>query len=156
MKILVTGNLGYVGTVTSVYLKNQGYDVTGLDNGFYRDCILVPIENEIFTKNKDIRDVEVSDFTGIDVVVHLAALSNDPIGELDPNLTLEINYLGAVRTAKMANKAGVEKFIFISTQSIYGISSSSEELDEDNSIKNPQTAYASRKWRAEQRTYRNQ
>jgi len=150
MKILVTGNLGYVGTITTEYLNDQGYDVVGLDNGFYRDCLLVPIENEVITKNKDIRDVEVSDFTGMKAVVHLAALSNDPIGELDQNLTLEINYLGAVRTAEMAKKAGVEKFIFVSTQSIYGISSSSDELDEDNSIKNPQTAYASSKWRAEQ------
>jgi nucleoside-diphosphate-sugar epimerase len=150
MKILVTGNLGYVGTITSAYLKNQGYDVVGLDSGFYKDCVLVPIENEIFTNNKDIRDVEISDFIGIEAVVHLAALSNDPIGELDQNLTFEINYLGAVRIAEMAKKAGVGKFIFISTQSIYGISSSSEELDEDDSIKNPQTAYASSKWKAEQ------
>lgn len=151
MKILVTGNLGYIGTITSAHLKNQGYDVIGLDSGFYRDCMLVPIENEISTNNKDIRDVEISDFLGIKAIVHLAALSNDPIGELDQNLTLEINYLGAVRTAEMAKKAGVEKFIFISTQSIYGISSSTEELDEDNSIKNPQTAYASSKWEAEQK-----
>jgi nucleoside-diphosphate-sugar epimerase len=150
MKILVTGNLGYVGTITTEYLKHQGYDVVGLDSGFYRECLLVPIENEVITKTKDIRDVEVSDFTGIEAVVHLAALSNDPIGELDQNLTLEINYLGAVRTAEMAKKAGVEKFIFISTQSIYGISTSTDELDEDNSIKNPQTAYASSKWKAEQ------
>jgi len=150
MKILVTGNLGYVGTTTTEYLKNQGYEVVGLDSGFYRECLLVPIENKIITKNKDIRDAEISDFAGIDAVVHLAALSNDPIGELDQNLTHEINYLGAVRTAEMAKRAGVEKFIFLSTQSIYGISSSSDELDEDNSIKNPQTAYASSKWRAEQ------
>lgn len=150
MKILVTGNLGYVGTITTEYLKNQGYDVVGLDSGFYGECLLVPIENKIITKNKDIRDVEISDFAGIDAVVHLAALSNDPIGELDQNLTLEINYLGAVRTAEVAKRVGVEKFIFVSTQSIYGISSSSDELDEDNSIKNPQTAYASSKWRAEQ------
>jgi nucleoside-diphosphate-sugar epimerase len=150
MKILVTGNLGYVGTITSAYLKNQGYDVVGLDSGFYKDCLLVPIKNEVITKNKDIRDIEESDFKGIEAVVHLAALSNDPIGELDQNLTLEINYLGAVRTAEMAKKSGVKKFIFISTQSIYGISSSTEELDEDNSIKNPQTAYASSKWKAEQ------
>jgi nucleoside-diphosphate-sugar epimerase len=150
MKILVTGNLGYVGSIASTYLKNQGYNVVGLDCGFYKDCALIPVENEIITKNKDIRDVEVSDFTDIDAVVHLAALSNDPIGELDQNLTFEINYLGAIRTAEMAKKSGVGKFIFISTQSIYGISSSSEELDEDNSMKNPQTAYASSKWKAEQ------
>jgi nucleoside-diphosphate-sugar epimerase len=150
MKILVTGNLGYVGTITTEYLKVEGHAVVALDSGFYSDCLLVPIKNEVITKNKDIRDVEISDFLGIEAVVHLAALSNDPIGELDQNLTLEINYLGAVRTAEMAKKAGVEKFIFISTQSIYGISSSTEELDEDNSIKNPQTAYASSKWKAEQ------
>jgi nucleoside-diphosphate-sugar epimerase len=150
MKILITGNLGYVGSIASAYLMNQGHYVVGLDCGFYKDCSLIPIENEVKTKNKDIRDVEVSDFTDIDTVVHLAALSNDPIGELDQNLTFEINYLGAVRAAEMAKKAGVSKFIFISTQSIYGISASSEELDEDNSIKNPQTAYASSKWKAEQ------
>jgi len=150
MKILVTGNLGYVGTNTTKYLKDKGYDVVGLDCGFYSDCLLVPIENEVITINKDIRDVEISDFEWVEVVVHLAALSNDPIGELDQNLTLEINYLGAVRTAEMAKKAGVKKFIFISTQSIYGISSSTEELDEDRSTKNPQTAYASSKWKAEQ------
>jgi nucleoside-diphosphate-sugar epimerase len=150
MKILVTGNLGYVGSIASAYLKNQGHNVVGLDCGFYKDCALIPVENEIITNNKDIRDVEVSDFTDIDAVVHLAALSNDPIGELDQNLTYEINYLGAVRTAEMAKESGVGKFIFISTQSIYGISSSSEELDEDNSMKNPQTAYASSKWKAEQ------
>lgn len=150
MNILVTGNLGYVGSITSSYLKNQGHNVVGLDCGFYKDCALIPVENEIITKIKDIRDVEVSDFSDIDAVVHLAALSNDPIGELDQNLTFEINYLGAVRAAEIAKKAGVGKFIFISTQSIYGISSSSEELDEDNSMKNPQTAYASSKWKAEQ------
>lgn len=150
MKILVTGNLGYVGSIASAYLKNQGHYVVGLDCGFYKDCALTPVENEIVTKIKDIRDVEVSDFAEIYAVVHLAALSNDPIGELDQNLTFEINHLGAVRAAGMAKKAGVGRFIFISTQSIYGISSSSEELDEYNSIKNPQTAYASSKWMAEQ------
>jgi nucleoside-diphosphate-sugar epimerase len=131
-------------------LKSRGHNVVGLDCGFYQDCSLTPVKNEITTKIKDIRDVDVSDFTEIDTVIHLAALSNDPIGELDQNLTFEINYLGAVRTARMAKKAGVAKFVFISTQSIYGVSSSSEELDEDNSIKNPQTAYASSKWKAEQ------
>jgi nucleoside-diphosphate-sugar epimerase len=150
MRILITGNLGYIGSVTSEYLRNVGYKVEGMDSGFYRDCLLVPVKNEVTTNFKDIRDTEVFDFEGIDVVVHLAALSNDPIGELDENLTFEINYFGAVRVAEMAKRAGVKKFIFISTQSIYGISSSSDELDEDNSIKNPQTAYASSKWKAEQ------
>ena len=150
MRILVTGNLGYVGSVTSEFLRNDGYEVVGMDSGFYKDCLLIPVNNEVNTKFKDIRDTEISDFEGVEVVVHLAALSNDPIGELDEKLTFEINYLGAVRVAELAKKAGVKKFIFVSTQSIYGISSSAEELDEDNSIKNPQTAYASSKWKAEQ------
>jgi nucleoside-diphosphate-sugar epimerase len=150
MTILITGNLGYVGTIASTYLKNVGYEVVGLDCGFYKECLLSPEENEIYTNFKDIRDVEISDFHGIDGVVHLAALSNDPIGELDESLTFEINYLGAVRVAEMAKKAGVKKFIFVSTQSIYGISNNAEELDEDNSLKNPQTAYAASKWKAEQ------
>jgi len=150
MTILITGNLGYVGSVTSEFLRNSGYEVVGIDCGFYRDCLLVPVKNEVITKFKDIRDTEISDFEGVEVVVHLAALSNDPIGELDEKLTFEINYLGAVRVAEMAKKAGVKKFIFVSTQSIYGISSSEEELNEDNSIKNPQTAYATSKWKAEQ------
>jgi nucleoside-diphosphate-sugar epimerase len=83
-------------------------------------------------------------------VVHLAALSNDPVGEIDSSLTLDINYKGAVRVAELAKKAKVKRFIFVSTQSIYGFSEKRIELDEDNSIKNPQTAYASSKWLAEQ------
>jgi len=150
MRILVTGNLGYVGTITSSYLRNQGFDVVGLDSGFYKECLLSSIENEVFTNIKDIRDIEIKDFDGIEAVVHLAALSNDPIGELDQALTFEINYKGAVRVAELAKNAGVKKFVFVSTQSIYGISSSNEELGEDDSLKNPQTAYASSKWQAEQ------
>jgi nucleoside-diphosphate-sugar epimerase len=150
MKILVTGNLGYVGSITSTILRDSGHDVVGLDSGFYQDCLVGQIEKEVFTIHKDIRDAELADFHGINAVVHLAALSNDPIGELDERLTFEINHHGAVRAAELAKKAGVEKFIFVSTQSIYGISTSNEELDEDNSVKNPQTAYASSKWNAEQ------
>ena len=150
MRILVTGNLGYVGTIASSYLRNQGFDVVGLDSGFYKECLLSPIENEVVTNIKDIRDIETKDFYGVEAVVHLAALSNDPIGELDQALTFEVNYKGAVRVAELAKSAGVKKFVFVSTQSIYGISSSNEELGEDDSLKNPQTAYASSKWQAEQ------
>ena len=91
MKILVTGNLGYVGTVTSEHLRSQGFEVIGLDSGFYKDCLLSPIKNEVSTNIKDVRDVEIKDFDGVGAVVHLAALSNDPIGELDQALTFEIN-----------------------------------------------------------------
>jgi len=150
MRILITGNQGYIGTHVSNYLASKNYFVSGLDCGFYKDCNLVPIVEEVPTIQRDIRDVELSDFQGFDTVVHLAALSNDPIGELDKELTLDINYKAAVRVAELSKAAGVSKFIFISTQSIYGISTSSDDLDEDSSIKNPQTIYAISKWKAEQ------
>lgn len=150
MRVLVTGNQGYIGTHVSGHLVGCGYDVIGLDSGFFKNCFLTPISNEVQTLQKDIRDVEIQDFANITTVIHLAALSNDPIGELDSELTFEINYRAAVRVAELAKVAGVSRFIFISTQSIYGISNTAEELDEVNSLKNPQTAYAKSKWQAEQ------
>jgi len=145
----VTGSLGYVGTCTTFNLALKGYNVFGIDSGFYRECNLVPIDKEVPTILKDIRDLEISDFNNIDTVIHLAALSNDPIGELDENLTYEINYKAAVRTAELAKAATVKRFIFASTQSIYGVAQSDFDLDEDISIKNPQTAYAKSKLKAE-------
>ena len=150
MRILITGNQGYIGTYLSAFLVERGYDVIGMDSGFFKNCNLTTITNEVQTIQKDIRDVEVSDFSGISTVVHLAALSNDPIGALDSELTYDINYKAAVRVAEQAKFAGVSRFVFISTQSIYGISNTDEELDEDKSLKNPQTAYAKSKWLAEQ------
>ena len=145
----MTGSLGYVGTCTTFNLTLKGYNVFGIDSGFYRECNLVPIDKEVPTILKDIRDLEISDFNNIDTVIHLAALSNDPIGELDESLTYEINYKAAVRTAELAKAANVKRFIFASTQSIYGIAQSDFDLDEDISIKNPQTAYAKSKLKAE-------
>lgn len=150
MRILVTGNQGYIGTHVTQHLVRCGYDVTGYDSGFFKHCQLAPITNEVHTIQKDIRDAEVLDFANFDLVIHLAALSNDPIGELDSQLTFEINYKAAVRVAELAKASGVSRFIFISTQSIYGISNSVDELDEITSVKNPQTAYAKSKWKAEQ------
>ena len=149
MNILVTGSLGYVGTQTTYNLELKGYSVFGIDSGFFKACNLVPISKEVPTVLKDIRDLEISDFKNIDAVIHLAALSNDPIGELDESLTYEINYKAAVRTAELAKAAKVKRFIFASTQSIYGIAQSDSDLDEDISIKNPQTAYAKSKLLAE-------
>ena len=145
----MTGSLGYVGTCTTSNLTRKGYNVFGIDSGFYRKCNLVPIDIEVPTILKDIRDLEILDFENADAVIHLAALSNDPIGELDESLTYEINYKAAVRTAELAKAANVKRFVFASTQSIYGIMHSDSELDEDKSIKNPQTAYAKSKLRAE-------
>jgi nucleoside-diphosphate-sugar epimerase len=149
LNILVTGSLGYVGTNLTFNLESKGYRVFGIDSGFYRECHLVPNGREVSTTLKDIRDLEISDFNNIDSVIHLAALSNDPIGELDETLTYEINYKAAVRVAELAKAAKVKRFIFVSTQSIYGIAQINAELDEDNSIKNPHTAYAKSKLSAE-------
>ena len=149
MNVLVTGSLGYVGTNATCNLTSKGYNISGIDSGFYRECNLLPIAKEVPTILKDIRDLEISDFENIDAVIHLAALSNDPIGELDESLTYEINYKAAVRTAELAKAAKVKRFIFASTQSIYGIAQSDSDLDEDISIKNPQTAYAKSKLLAE-------
>jgi nucleoside-diphosphate-sugar epimerase len=98
---------------------------------------------------KDIRDVSLEDVSGIDAIIHLAALSNDPLGELSPGLTEEINLMGTLKIAELARKAGVKRFIYSSSQSMYGISTFKGELDEYDSEKNPITSYAITKWDAE-------
>ena len=149
MKILVTGHTGYIGSVLAERLQQAGHEVIGFDSGFYADCLLGSSINYIKSITKDIRDIEESDLIGIEAVIHLAALSNDPLGELTPNLTEEINFHSTIKIAELSKKAGVERFIFASTQSIYGISNLDEELDEDLSDKNPLTTYAKTKWSAE-------
>jgi len=150
MKILITGSQGYIGTFLTQFLINIGMEVSGTDVGYYKDCNLVPVNDLAKTKNIDIRNVSIGDVLGFNAIVHLAALSNDPVGELDEKLTFDINYKATINLAKLAKKAGVKRFIFVSTQSIYGISKTVEELDEYSSTKNPQTAYAKTKWLAEQ------
>ena len=149
MKVLITGNLGYIGTVLGEYLSNRNFEVFGLDSGYYKECLLDESHKDIDTLIRDIRDVEVVDLKNFDAIVHLAALSNDPIGELDSSLTYEINRDASIKLAEMAQQAQVARFIFISTQSIYGLSTSDIELGESE-LKNPQTAYARSKWDAEQ------
>ncbi len=150
MKILVTGNQGYIGTVLTPILLKKNFKIIGLDTGYFEPLASLP---EIFKKvkqiKKDIRDVSEEDFEGIDIVIHLAALSNDPIGEFDVKLTEDINYLSTVKMAKIAKKMGVKRFIYSSSQSMYGISKTDKELEEDSSEKNPVTAYARTKWEAE-------
>jgi nucleoside-diphosphate-sugar epimerase len=148
MKILVTGNQGYIGSVLTPLLQDEGHEVTGYDCGYFADCILEPVPS-LRQISKDIRNIEPSDFEGIEGVIHLAGLSNDPLGEFDPNLTDEINLQGTLRAAEAAKEAGVSRFVFASSQSMYGVSLKDEELGEDNSEKNPVTAYARTKWEAE-------
>lgn len=151
MRILVTGSLGYVGSVLVPALHTAGYEVVGLDTRYYRGSMLQNrfINHEFI--EKDIRDISHEEIKacGIDSVIHLAALSNDPLGELEPWWTYDINLLGTLHLAKEAKKAGVERFIYSSSQSMYGISNTEEELDEDSSDKKPQTSYAATKWYAE-------
>jgi nucleoside-diphosphate-sugar epimerase len=149
MKILITGNQGYVGSVLGDYLEKFGFDAIGLDVGYYKECLLDENFVDIPTIAMDIRDVTATQLSGIDCVIHLAGLSNDPVGELDENLTYEINYEASVKLANLAESSGVKRFIYASTQSIYGFSNSEIELSEDESKKNPQTAYAKSKWMAE-------
>ena len=149
-KILVTGDVGYIGSVLTEVLCEQSFSVKGLDTGFYKDCLLSPSVPAYSRAILDLRDITVADLNGIDAVIHLAGLSNDPLGELIPGITEEINYLSTVRLAEYARLAGVKRFIYASSQSMYGIAAFDEELDEDDSAKNPLTAYAATKWQAEQ------
>lgn len=149
MKILVTGNLGYIGSVLVPTLINEGHEVVGYDTGYYKDCELYSTNYNIKQIYKDIRDIVISDLEEIDIVIHLAALSNDPLGELSPGLTEEINLGGTLKIAQLAKKIGVKRFIYSSSQSMYGISTYEGELDEYDSEKNPITSYAKTKWDAE-------
>lgn len=149
MKVLVTGNKGYIGSVLVQCLLDKSYDVVGYDTDFYKNNYLYPYNPEIQQITKDTRLCSINDFKSIEAVIHLAALSNDPLGELNPNLTLDINYGATMRIATLAKEAGVKRFIYGSSQSMYGISNTDNELDEDTSEKNPLTAYAKTKWDAE-------
>lgn len=139
--VLVTGDRGYIGSVLIEALQEHGYRVCGLDAGYYE-----PVTDGLQTL--DVRD-GAPGFLGIDSIVHLASLSNDPLGEFDPSLTESINLHATVRLAKLAKQAGVKRFVFASSQSLYGVSETDEELTED-APKNPVTAYARTKWEAEQ------
>lgn len=150
MKILVTGNLGYIGSVLTDILIKKGYQAVGLDTNFYEPlCPLPPSAAKIKQIQKDIRDIESSDLKGIDAIIHLAALSNDPVGELNPQLTHSINLESTVKLASLAKKEGIKRFIYSSSQSMYGISETDKELKEDDSKKNAITVYAKTKWEAE-------
>jgi nucleoside-diphosphate-sugar epimerase len=149
MRVLVTGNLGYIGSVLTTILEELGRDVVGLDVGFFSECVLGHVTDPLHQITKDVRDVSLSDVQGVDAVVHLAALSNDPLGELAPGITEEINRDATLTLAELAREAGVRRFVYASSQSIYGIAKVDAELDEDDSHKNPITAYARTKWEAE-------
>ena len=151
MRVLITGHLGYIGPVAIKLFKETGHHVVGLDTGYFLDCI-TPSEDVILPDeeiNRDIRDVQPSDIEDIDAVVHLAALSNDPMGELNPSLTAAINYSAGIRFARLCKEAGVSRFIFASSCSIYGAAGDSDRPLDETAPFNPVSAYAVSKVRME-------
>jgi nucleoside-diphosphate-sugar epimerase len=148
MTIAVTGHHGYIGSALVPVLVDAGHDVVGMDSFYYEGCDLRPDRVEVQSVALDVRDVSPQNFEGLDAVVHLAALSNDPLGALSPELTHEINCEGTLRTARCAREAGVERFVFSSSCSMYGAASEGA-VAEDAPLK-PLTAYAESKVRAEE------
>ena len=146
-RVLMTGHNGYIGSVMVSLFVEAGYEVTGLDTGYYRECTLVPDLTGVLWVRKDIRDLEPTDLEGYDAVVHLAALSNDPIGNLNPHWTEEINFRASVRLAKLAKAAGVERFLFSSSCIMYGMSEAAV-VNEDSPL-DPKTEYAKSKVKSE-------
>lgn len=141
MNILVTGTEGYLGSLLAPLLLQQGHAVTGVDTGFYKVGWLyngTPVSAK--TLNKDIRHITPDDLEGVEAIVHMAELSNDPTGQLSPTITFEINHQGSVRLATLAKAAGVRRFIYMSSCSVYGVATG-EDVTEASPV-NPQTDYA--------------
>ena len=149
MRVLITGNLGYIGSVLSNEMKDQ-YEITGYDIGYFKDCILQKQNNTFKQINKDIYDINEADLENIDAIVHLAALSNDLLGEFDKQNTHQTNYLATMKLANFAKGKKIKRFVYVSSTAMYGISDTTKELNEDKSEINPVTEYAKTKWLAEQ------
>ncbi len=143
MKVLVTGHNGYIGTVLVPMLLSHQHEVVGLDSDLFERCTFGTEIPKIPEIRKDIRDVEAQDVEGFDVILHLAGLSNDPLGNLNPDLTYEINYRASVRLAKLAKEVGVPRFVFSSSCSNYG--AGGEALLNESSAFNPVTPYGESK-----------
>src|SRR5215469_15304269 len=143
MRILLTGHQGYIGAVAAPILCSAGHEVVGLDNNLFAGCDFGEPAVEIPEIPKDLRDLTSADLQGFDAVVHLAALSNDPLGNFNADLTYDINYRASVRLAKLAKSTGVSRFVFSSSCSTYG-AAGDDFLDESAAL-NPVTPYGESK-----------
>ncbi len=141
MKVLVTGTEGYLGCLLAPMLMERGHEVTAVDTGFYKSGWLYNGTGKTAkTLTKDIRNIELEDLAGIEAIVHMAELSNDPTGQLSPTITYDINHKGSVRLAELAKQAGVRRFVYMSSCSVYGVATDGD-ITEASPV-NPQTAYA--------------
>ena len=141
MKILVTGTDGYLGSLLAPELMERGHEVVGVDTGYYREGWLYHgVDATPRTLLKDLRRLTADDLRGFDAVVHMAELSNDPTGALSPTITYEINHQGSVHLAELARAAGIERFVYMSSCSVYGVAE--QDMVDETSKVNPQTAYA--------------
>lgn len=143
MRILLTGHKGYIGAVAASMLHSAGHEVVGLDTDLFDGCDFGEAPPRLPEVRKDMRDLEKADLAGFEAVVHLAALSNDPLGNFDKSLTYDINHGGSVRLAEMAKQAGVKRFVFSSSCSTYG--SAGDAIHDETAPLNPVTAYAETK-----------
>ena len=140
MRVMLTGSEGYLGCLLGPELARDGHDVVGVDTGFYRNGWLYHgVDRTVATLDRDVRRLTVEDLRGVDAVVHMAELSNDPLGDLIGDITYDVNHAGSVRLARLAKQAGVQRFVYMSSCSVYGVADG--VVDETSPIA-PQTAYA--------------
>jgi len=147
MKVLMTGHKGYIGSVMAPAFRGAGHTVIGLDSYLFEGCVFGESPPEIPAKRLDLRDVQRNDLEGFDAIVHLAALSNDPLGNFNPECTFDINHRASVRLAELAREAGVPRFLYASSCSLYGVAGDAPVTEEASF--NPVTAYGESKVRVE-------